>query len=280
MRSLRLIQILFAVVFVLIGILIAQSGRVYAQTPTTTALPEEESAVITATVLVPTLNLRAGPGTTYARLGSAARNELLTVEGARPNCAWLRVTNAKGVEAWVSGDARYVTISTPCAEVAQVAADVIPTPTRAASPTRAATVAATTSAAPATTPAATAVATATNAPAATATPVPTVVPTEAPTATPESEAEAGDDNAEAGFPEGQGCVRIGNYIGPELTVTFTQQASGQSQETRVPNNMALIYCLNPGRYSVTVDAPPPWSNLNFEVDIKAGEGIDMPFVPQ
>lgn len=328
MRPLRGFQLIFAIALVLIGILFAHSGRMQAQTPGGTALPEEEATSvtptltvkpsatpsatrtatttvtstvastvtstaastvtviatvtgtvtgtvttpITATVLVPSLNLRAGPGTTYARLGAAVRNEALTVVGALPECGWLRVTSARGVEAWVSGDARYVTLSAPCAEVAQIAAESIATPTRAATATRAA--AATTAAA----------ATATSAPAATATPLPTAAPTVEPpvdpTGTPEAEDEGDDDSAGPGFPEGQGCVRVGNYIGPELTVTFTQLSSGQSFQSTVPNNQTRIYCLNPGRYTVTADAPPPWSNTNFEMEIRAGEGIDLPFVPQ
>lgn len=293
LRSIRLLPLLL---FAIAALFFANTPHLMAQTPTTTALPEEESvtAPITATVLVPSLNLRAGPGTTHARLGAAARNEILTVLGARPNCAWLLISTAKGVDAWVSGDARFVRLAVPCAEIDSVAARVLPTPTAAAAPTRSAsatsaattrpaggaTAASTPAATVAATGAATVAATATNTPQATATPLPTVAPTSAPAPTEETAEDSAEEEEDAGFPEGQGCVRIGNYIGPELTVTFTHQASGESAQTSVPNNETRIYCLYPGRYSVTADAPPPWGNINFEIDIKVGEGIDIPLVPQ
>lgn len=80
------------------------------------------------------------------------------------------------------------------------------------------------------------------------------------------------------IPPGTGCVRIGNYVGPELTVSFTNQTTGAAHTDSVPSNQTRFLCMAPARYAVTADAPPPWNTLNFEIEVKAGEGLDLPLM--
>lgn len=70
-----------------------------------------------ATVLVETLNVRAGPGTNYERITSASKDTVLGVIGQVDDCAWLLVTDADDNEGWISGGARYVTLDGDCADI-------------------------------------------------------------------------------------------------------------------------------------------------------------------
>jgi hypothetical protein len=35
-------------------------------------------------------------------------------------------------------------------------------------------------------------------------------------------------------------------------------------------------CLDPGRYTYTIDAPPPWGTLNGEMTVQAGDAFLWP----
>jgi hypothetical protein len=212
----------------------------------------------TATVLVAKLNVRSGPGTTYARVGAVNAKDVLTVLGQAQNCAWLKV-QSKQVSGWVSGQPAYVKLSVPCSKIPAAAVDA----------TVAATGATTTTTAPAhqSTPAAKATAAPTAAPTAgataTATPVPTAVPA----------SEAQDEDP---LPKDMACFLMRNEVGPELNVTLTNKDSGKADNFRVPPSGEKVWCLYPGRYAATIDAPPPWNSINDDFSVQAGERFVWP----
>lgn len=99
-------------------------------------------------------------------------------------------------------------------------------------------------------------------------PQPTPRPTQPPAApTPEPEGEPE-------LPADMGCYLIQNQIGAELTFTIT---GNQFSETfRVPPMTDVPICLYPGRYTYTIDAPPPWGVINDAVDVVAGDRMLWP----
>lgn len=74
----------------------------------------------------------------------------------------------------------------------------------------------------------------------------------------------------------QGCYLFENYIDAELTVTFTAQDRAWSDSFTIPANGTKEYCLDAGRYTYTIDAPPPWNSINGEITVKAGERLRWP----
>jgi uncharacterized protein YraI len=203
------------------------------------------------TVVVASLRVRSGPGTEYTVLGAAAQGEQFPIIGQANDCQWFQVTHPQYGTAWMSGGAQYVSSDASCDQIPEAA---IP-----AAPTVAPTVAA---------PAPTATTASAAAPAAeqpTSTPAPT--PTPAP-------AQSSDDP----FPPELGCLLLQNQLGPELTFTFT--GDNYNDTIKVSSAQDVPYCLPPGRYRVTVDAPPPWSVINEEFTLQAGERAYFPIRPQ
>ncbi len=223
-----------------------------------------QSADPTATVVSAGLNVRSGPGVGYARIGAVTRNTVLPVIGQAQNCGWLKVTLADGTEGWVSGGARYTRLSVPCNTVPAATASGAAPAAPPASGGGAAQPAAPTSA-----PAAPVAA-------ATPTPVPPT-PTPAPTQPPPAAEALPPGFGTDPLPPDQACYLVQNFVGPELTITFTNQDSGQSMDFRVPSGGEVLKCIAPGRYTVTADAPPPWGTLNFSFTAYAGERDYMPF---
>lgn len=74
----------------------------------------------------------------------------------------------------------------------------------------------------------------------------------------------------------QGCYLFQNYINAELTVTFTAQDRQWSDSFTIPAMGTKEYCLDPGRYTYTIDAPPPWNSINGEITVNAGERLLWP----
>jgi len=75
---------------------------------------------------------------------------------------------------------------------------------------------------------------------------------------------------------GQGCYLFENEIPAELTVTFTARDRQWSDTFKVPANGTREYCLAPGRYTYTIDAPPPWSSTNGELTVNPGDRYRWP----
>ncbi len=71
----------------------------------------------TAVVIVSALNVRSGPGTTFAQLAKATSGDVLSISGKNSGCTWISVTTEEGMEGWVSANARFVKLDTPCERI-------------------------------------------------------------------------------------------------------------------------------------------------------------------
>ena len=96
---------------------VSQTGNI-SQTksisPTSNAAPTATGAAAQAIIQADSLNIRSGPGTTYAKIGSAKLNERLTVLGQVNACVWLQVKTPNGGQGWIAGSAQFVTLTTAC----------------------------------------------------------------------------------------------------------------------------------------------------------------------
>lgn len=71
----------------------------------------------TVTIVADRLNVRSGPGTTYAVVASATSGEKYSVVGRNGSCAWLQVAKGGKTLGWVSGGKSYVTLSGACSAI-------------------------------------------------------------------------------------------------------------------------------------------------------------------
>ncbi len=65
----------------------------------------------------------------------------------------------------------------------------------------------------------------------------------------------------------------------ELTITFTAQDRAWNDSSKVPANGTREYCLDPGSYTFTIDAPPPWNSTNGELVVNPGDRYRWPINP-
>jgi uncharacterized protein YraI len=93
-------------------------------TPTATATPPPPQPL--ATVQVANLNVRSGPGTNYARIGTVTRGQQLMVVGQVQNCRWLQVQVEGNKLAWVAGPPQYTQLDQSCTAIPVIT--TIPTP--------------------------------------------------------------------------------------------------------------------------------------------------------
>jgi len=81
--------------------------------------------------------------------------------------------------------------------------------------------------------------------------------------------------APGGLPADKGCYLIQNFMGVELNVTIND-GRGWSDNFKIAPNAERLYCLSPGRYTYTIDAPPPWADINGTLDVQAGKHYRFP----
>ena len=74
----------------------------------------------------------------------------------------------------------------------------------------------------------------------------------------------------------QGCYFIQNQLGAELTVTLTRVDSGTGNTFKVAGGAEVEKCLDPGKYTYTIDAPPPWDTVNGDLNVQAGDAFLWP----
>jgi serine protease Do len=72
-------------------------------------------------------------------------------------------------------------------------------------------------------------------------------------------------------PASQGCYQFQNFLGADVTVTLTAKDWEWSDSFTLTPNEEKLYCLDPGRYTFTLDAPPPWGSTNGELTVQAGD---------
>jgi hypothetical protein len=103
-------------------------------------------------------------------------------------------------------------------------------------------------------------------------PTPTPAPTRpAPTVPPATAAPA-----ESSLPSDKGCYLMISYVGDELTVTFTAKDRPWNMTFRIPGMGQYLLCLDPGRYSYTLDHPK-WQG-GGELVAEAGKHYRFPIV--
>jgi hypothetical protein len=96
-------------------------------------------------------------------------------------------------------------------------------------------------------------------PTATSPPRPTATPTEPPAQ-----------------PPSQGCYLFQNFLDAAVTVTLTAQEWAWNDTFTLQAGEERAYCLDPGRYTYTIDAPPPWGSTNGELLVNAGDRYLFP----
>ena len=56
-----------------------------------------------------------------------------------------------------------------------------------------------------------------------------------------------------------------------MTLTFTRKNDGWNITFKVDGHTEVEQCFDPGNYTYTIDAPPPWGSYNNEMTATAGE---------
>lgn len=97
----------------------------------------------------------------------------------------------------------------------------------------------------------------------------------APAAPPPSSGSGGSSGATGGNAR-QGCYLFQNQLGAEITITVTRQGDGWNRTFKVGRGVEQQECFDPGRYTYTLDAPPPWGSSNGELDVAAGDRYLFP----
>lgn len=85
--------------------------------PTATPVPE----IVVGVVIVDTLNMREGPGTSYPILSSLSEGDTFYILGEvtnNTNNKWLLIDPSQGAFGWVVGDQSYVTIQKETVDLA------------------------------------------------------------------------------------------------------------------------------------------------------------------
>lgn len=189
-----------------------------------------------AMVQVDSLNIRNGPGTNYNRVGLARQGDALIINGQLDNCDWLQITTADGIEGWTSGKEQYVTLDTRCAD--------LPEAKRPAAP-----------------------------------PASTAAGEETGARTGQNEGQSSTAGGQTGSQSGnsnQGCYLFQNQLGSEVTITLTRTDTGRGTTFKVAGGGESEQCFDPGRYTYTMDAPPPWNSINGELTVEAGDAFLWP----
>ena len=97
----------------------------------------------------------------------------------------------------------------------------------------------------------------------------------------ESEQGGGSESGQAsGSNDSEGCYLFQNGIGTDLTITFTNRDSGEGETFQITANGEVEKCFVPGRYTYTLDAPPPWGSTNGELTVEAGDAFLFPINPE
>lgn len=107
-------------------------------------------------------------------------------------------------------------------------------------------------------------------------PTPTPTPTRKPTPKPTPTNTPKPSGQATPLPANKGCYLIQNFMGVELTFTFTRLGDQWNDTFKVPAGSEYIYCLDPGRYTYTIDAPPPWASVNGELTVNPGDRYRWP----
>ncbi len=111
--------------------------------------------------------------------------------------------------------------------------------------------------------------------------IPEVTPPPLPTPSPTSPpASSGSSQGGSQSNSSQGCYLFQNQVGVEVTVTFTRQGDSWNRTFKLPKGAEQEECFDPGKYTYTLDAPPPWDSVNGELTVEAGDRYLFPIQPR
>lgn len=105
-------------------------------------------------------------------------------------------------------------------------------------------------------------------------------PTPTPGPRPQPAAPPSTGNESSALDPSLGCFLFENQLGTEVTITFTRQDQPWNITFKVAGNESQAQCFEPGRYTYTLDAPPPWNSVNGELRIDAGDRYRFPIQGQ
>ncbi len=77
-----------------------------------------------------------------------------------------------------------------------------------------------------------------------------------------------------------GCYLFQNQLGAEITITFTAQGRDWNNTFPLAVDAEREECFEPGAYTYTLDAPPPWGSTNGEMGVAAGDNFYFPISPE
>jgi serine protease Do len=86
----------------------------------------------------------------------------------------------------------------------------------------------------------------------------------------------GSDGGSASGSATQGCYLVQNQLGAEVTVTITRLDTNKGETFKLAGGAEVEKCLDPGSYTYTLDAPPPWNSVNGELNVQAGDAFLWP----
>lgn len=141
-RSSRLLPLLRLLTTVTLVWMSAGSVPVQAATRLLPTIQTAPLATVQATVARPSVNLRGGPGTTFAIVGSAQQGQQFSVIGRNAASDWLQISLANGQSAWIY--APLVTVQGALAALPVVNGQMSTTPAATSAATAAPTTQATT----------------------------------------------------------------------------------------------------------------------------------------
>jgi serine protease Do len=105
-------------------------------------------------------------------------------------------------------------------------------------------------------------------------------PPPTPTPAPETPPPSSSSSSSSGLDETKGCYMFQNQIGAEVTVTFTAKDRNWNKTFILAKNAEQVECFDPGKYTYTLDAPPPWGSSNGELKVEAGDRYLFPIQPR
>lgn len=88
--------------------------------------------------------------------------------------------------------------------------------------------------------------------------------------------QPGDGTGRRSGATAQGCIFFENHFGSEANITLSRPSDGWNKTWKIGGKAKHTECMPAGRYTYTVDVPPPWGSINGEFVMGAGERHNFP----
>ena len=90
-------------------------------TPTRRLTTSAPTSAMELEVLAAGVNIRSGPGAGFPVISSAQTGQRFAILGQSGNCAWLKIGQVQNQERWITGNAQFVRLLSPCSQAPAVA---------------------------------------------------------------------------------------------------------------------------------------------------------------